>query len=56
VDGHYPTDSDYPSSVVLALIYLSTLQDPDALAFLRFADTQKAADVITSLGSLPVKP
>jgi len=56
VDGHYPTDADYPSSVVLALIYLKTLQDPDALAFLRFADTQKAADVITSLGSLPVKP
>ena len=56
VDGHYPTDADYPSSVVLALTYLSTLQDPDALAFLRFADTQKAADVITSLGSLPVKP
>lgn len=56
VDGHYPTDADYPSGVVLALIYLNTLQDPDALAFLRFADTQKAADVITSLGSLPVKP
>ncbi|MDA9497311.1 PstS family phosphate ABC transporter substrate-binding protein [Bradyrhizobium sp. CCBAU 11357] len=56
VDGHYPTDADYPSSVVLALIYLDTLQDPDALAFLRFAEARKAADVITSLGSLPVKP
>jgi phosphate transport system substrate-binding protein len=32
------------------------LQDPDALAFLRFTDTQKAADVVTGLGSLPVKP
>jgi len=56
VDGHYPTDADYPSSVALALIYLKTLQDPDALAFLRFAGTQKAADVIRGLGSLPVKP
>jgi len=56
VDGHYPTDADYPSSVVLALIYLNTLQDPDASAFLRFADTQQAADVITGLGSLPVRP
>jgi phosphate transport system substrate-binding protein len=56
VNGHYPTDVDYPSSVVLALIYLNTLQDPDALAFLRFADTPEAAEVITRLGSLPAKP
>ena len=56
VDGHYPTDADYPSSVVLALIHLNTLQDRDALAFLRFADTPQAADIITRLGSLPAKP
>ena len=56
VNGHYPTDADYPSSVVLALIHLNTLQDPDALAFLRFADTPEAKDVITRLGSLPAKP
>jgi len=56
VDGHYPTDADYPSSVVLALIHLNILQDPDALAFLRFVDTPQAADIITRLGSLPAKP
>jgi phosphate transport system substrate-binding protein len=56
VNGHYPTDVDYPSSNVLALIYLKTLQDADALAFIRFADSPEAAEVITRLGSLPAKP
>jgi phosphate transport system substrate-binding protein len=53
VDGHYPTDADYPLSVVLALIHLNTLQDRDALAFLRFADTPQAADIITLIVFLP---
>ena len=33
IDGRYPTDPDYPSSVVLALIYMKSLQDPDAFDF-----------------------
>ena len=46
IDGHYPTDVDYPSSVVLALIYMADMKDPHALTFIRFFDTPKAAEVI----------
>jgi phosphate transport system substrate-binding protein len=55
IDGHYPTDAEYPSSVVLALIYMRDLRDPEALAFVKFVDTPKAREVITSLGSVPVR-
>jgi phosphate transport system substrate-binding protein len=55
IDGRHPTDNDYPSSVVLALIYMKTLQDPEALAFVRFVETPQARDIITSLGSVPAK-
>lgn len=55
VDGRHPTDLEYPSSVVLALIHLKTITDPDALAFLKFAESSKAHDIITNLGSVPVK-
>ena len=56
IDGHYPTDVDYPSSVVLALIYMADMKDPHALTFIRFFDTPKAAEVTAKLGSVPVKP
>jgi phosphate transport system substrate-binding protein len=56
VDGRYPTDAEYPSSVVLALIYLKTTQDPDALAFMQFIATPKARNTIASLGSVPTEP
>jgi phosphate transport system substrate-binding protein len=55
IDGRYPTDPEYPSSVVLALIYMSNLQNADALAFIKFVDTPKAREVVTGLGSVPVK-
>jgi len=55
VDGRNPTDADYPSSVVLALIYLSGVSDPAALAFLRFVDSPAAQAIIASLGSVPAK-
>jgi phosphate transport system substrate-binding protein len=56
VDGRYPTDIDYPSSVVLALIYMNSLRNPDAFAFIKFVDSAKAREVIASLGSVPVTP
>jgi phosphate transport system substrate-binding protein len=56
VDGRHPTDLDYPSSVVLALIHMNTITDPDALAFLKFAQSPQARDIITGLGSVPVNP
>jgi phosphate transport system substrate-binding protein len=55
IDGRYPTDAEYPSNVVLALIYMKNMQDADALAFLKFVDTPKVKEVIASLGSVPVK-
>jgi phosphate transport system substrate-binding protein len=55
VDGHHPTDFDYPSSVVLALIHMSTIKDADALAFLTFAESPQVQGIITNLGSLPIK-
>jgi phosphate transport system substrate-binding protein len=56
IDGRYPTDPDYPSSVVLALIYMKGLQNPDAFDFIKFVESPKARDAIASLGSVPVAP
>jgi phosphate transport system substrate-binding protein len=55
VDGHHPTDMEYPSSVVLALIYMSNTQDPDALSFIKFVETPQAQEIIAGLGSVPAK-
>jgi phosphate transport system substrate-binding protein len=56
IDGRYPTDPDYPSSVVLALIYMKSLQNADAFDFIKFVESPKARDAIASLGSVPVAP
>jgi phosphate transport system substrate-binding protein len=55
VDGRHPTDLEYPSSVVLALIYMNPVTDADALGFLKFVESQQVHDTITNLGSVPVK-
>ena len=55
IDGRYPTNAEYPSSVVLALIYMSATQNPDALAFIKFVDTPQVQEIVTGLGSVPVK-
>ncbi|SDR56946.1 phosphate ABC transporter substrate-binding protein, PhoT family [Rhizobiales bacterium GAS113] len=56
IDDHYPTDAEYPSSVVLALIYMNDIKNAEALAFIKFFDGPKAREVIANLGSVPVKP
>ncbi len=56
IDGRYPTDPDYPSSVVLALIYMNNLRNADAFDFIKFVESAKARDAIASLGSVPVAP
>ena len=56
IDGRYPTDPDYPSSVVLALIYMKGMQNTDAFDFIKFVESSRARDAIASLGSVPVTP
>jgi phosphate transport system substrate-binding protein len=56
IDGRYPTDPDYPSSVVLALIYMKSLQNSDVFEFIKFVESPKARDAVASLGSVPATP
>ena len=55
VDGRYPTDVEYPSNVVLALIYKKSTITPAARAFITFLGTPKARSIFESLGSIPLK-
>jgi phosphate transport system substrate-binding protein len=55
IDGHYPTDPVYPSSVVLALIYKNTTVTPAARAFIAFLGTEKARTIMIQYGSVPIK-
>ena len=54
IDGHHPTDAQYPSSAVLALIYTDTTVTPEARAFVRFVGTPKAREIVTSFGNIPI--
>ena len=54
VDGHYPTDPGYPSGAVLAFIHTEATVTPDAKAFMAFATSDAAKDIIRSFGGLPV--
>lgn len=55
IDGNYPTDTGYPSSVILALIYRTDTVTPPARQFLAFLGTAKARATIQNLGSVPIK-
>ena len=54
VDGHHPTDAGYPSGAVLAFIHTEATVTPDAKAFMAFAASDTAKDIIRSFGGLPV--
>jgi phosphate transport system substrate-binding protein len=54
IDGHHPTEAQYPSSAVLALIYTDKTVTPEARAFVRFVGTPKAREIVTSFGNIPV--
>jgi len=53
IDGRYPTDPAYPSSVELALIYKEATVTPQARQFISFVSTPKARELIASMGSVP---
>jgi phosphate transport system substrate-binding protein len=55
VDGRYPSDSQYPSSVELALIYKEPMATPQAKQFIDFVTTPKARGIIASMGNIPVQ-
>jgi phosphate transport system substrate-binding protein len=55
IDGHYPTDIEYPSGVILALIYKNSTTTPAARLFIAFLGTEKARSIFEQFGSIPIK-
>jgi len=55
IDGHYPTDVEYPSGAILALIYKNSTITSAARAFIAFLGTEKARAILEQFGSLPIK-
>src|SRR5436853_4197684 len=54
IDGHYPTDRDYPSAVTLSFIYKDSTVTPDAKRFIGYVKASKAKTVLTSMGGVPI--
>ena len=55
IDGRYPTDVEYPSGVILALIYKKATITPAARAFITYLGTERARAIFQSFGSVPMK-
>lgn len=55
IDGRFPTDEGYPSSVELALIYKNGHLDKDMKAFIDFCLSDNAARVIDTYGGVPIR-
>jgi phosphate transport system substrate-binding protein len=53
IDGRYPSDPQYPSSVELALIYKEATVTPQARNFIEFVTTPKARGIIAAMGNVP---
>jgi phosphate transport system substrate-binding protein len=54
IDGHYPTDRDYPSAVTLSFVHKETTVTPDAKRFIGYVKASKAKTVLTSMGGVPI--
>ncbi|WP_406855856.1 substrate-binding domain-containing protein [Alsobacter sp. KACC 23698] len=54
IDGKAPTAPDYPSAVVVGLIHKPQTVTTDAKAFIQFASSDKAKQVVNDLGGVPV--
>jgi phosphate transport system substrate-binding protein len=54
IDGHYPTDRDYPSAVTLLFVHKESTVTPEAKEFIAYAKAGKAKTVLTSMGGVPV--
>jgi len=53
IDGRYPTNPEYPSSVELAVIYKDSTVTPEAVKFLEFLQTPHARKIIENMGNIP---
>lgn len=53
IDGRAPTDTGYPSAVVLALAYKKSTVTPAAQSFVSFAKSAKARTLLSSMGGVP---
>lgn len=53
IDGRYPSDPQYPSSVELAIIYKEATVTPQARKFIEFVTTPKARGIIATMGNIP---
>lgn len=54
IDGHHPTDRDYPSAVTLSFVHKESTVTPDAKRFIGYATAAKAKTVLTSMGAVPI--
>lgn len=55
IDGKFPDEDGYPSSVELALIFRHDLSEPGAKAFLEYAASDTARKVVRTFGAVPVQ-
>lgn len=56
IDDKFPTDPDYPSAVVLALIHKADRVDADMKSFIDFCLSDAGAKVIETYGGVPTRP
>jgi phosphate transport system substrate-binding protein len=54
IDGHFPTDPDYPSAVTLSFVHKEANITPDAKRFIGYVKDKQARTVLTSMGGVPV--
>lgn len=54
IDGHYPTDRNYPSAVTLLFVHKESTVTPDAKRFIGYVKAAKAKTVLTTMGGVPV--
>ncbi len=55
IDGKHPRDRDYPSAVLLSLIYKESTVTPEARSFIAYMKSDRAKALLLSLGAVPIE-
>ena len=55
IDGKFPDEEGYPSSVELALIFRRDLNEPSAKAFVDYAHSDSAREIMRTFGAVPIR-